>query len=694
MFATFLTLTLLTLDSSLDAYTKKDLRLRQKFFKFEKDDSNNDYSRNNSNVNADHDNDGDTVFGPPIDKDVFDVNEIKQEHKVYDPKTLELSHNLNKSRITPPVQTDKELQQVKLPKSPTPPPRREIESLRLDVNVDRKSVHPAHVNPKWTPDLGGHMINVTVNDGLNMAGMGWTPPPDAGEKGLGVLVDESLLNSDQGQRIQAGWKQHQFNQFVSDIISLHRSLPDPRDAECRNIQYRKDLPDTGVVIVFHNEAWSTLLRTVHSVLDRSPEHLLRQIVLVDDFSTLEHLKQPLEDFVFSLEKVKLVRTSAREGLIRARLIGLAQVTSRVVIFLDSHCECAVGWLEPLLDRIADNASTVVVPVIDAIDDKTFQYQFQPAASTNVGTFTWALFFTWMPIPNRERARRTRDIDPITTPTMAGGLFAVDREFFHTLGTYDNGMHIWGGENLELSFRIWMCGGRLETVPCSHVGHVFRGHTPYDYGGLKNPVSVNLARLAAVWLDEYQGYYLQSRHINGPLSDYGDVSERVALRRRLKCHSFAWFLEHIMPDMYVPGDVLAHGPIFNELSGMCLTKWKGNVIGLQPCSPNSKEKPLQWSTNLDEWTIFQGNQCLDYVTDDISVTQLRCHNYGGNQLWEYIPVQKRLMHVMSARCALADEESRLVMAVCDGNNPRQHWFWDTSSLPGPSWRKDKRRRVAP
>ena len=67
------------------------------------------------------------------------------------------------------------------------------------------------------------------------------------------------------------------------------------------------LPSTSVIIIFHNEAWSTLLRTVYSVINRSPAHLLAEVILVDDASTLPRLGQELQDWVDTTDKVKLIR---------------------------------------------------------------------------------------------------------------------------------------------------------------------------------------------------------------------------------------------------------------------------------------------------------------------------------------------------------------------------------------------------
>ena len=72
--------------------------------------------------------------------------------------------------------------------------------------------------------------------------------------------------------------------------------------------------------------------------------------------------------------VKLVRLKNRLGLIRARLNGARAATGDVLVFLDAHCEATAGWLEPLLARIEEERTAVLVPIIDVIEANTLAYE--------------------------------------------------------------------------------------------------------------------------------------------------------------------------------------------------------------------------------------------------------------------------------------------------------------------------------
>lgn len=85
-------------------------------------------------------------------------------------------------------------------------------------------------------------------------------------------------------------------------------------------------------------------------------------------------------------------------------------------------------------------------MIDTINDTTFFYQFiQPDL---FGMINWRLDFEWHQL-NKEIARRKPDpFAPHSTPVMAGGLFAIHREWFEKLGWYDEGTQCWLDRRLE------------------------------------------------------------------------------------------------------------------------------------------------------------------------------------------------------------------------------------------------------
>lgn len=116
-----------------------------------------------------------------------------------------------------------------------------------------------------------------------------------GQGGTGVTVPEDKKTIKEKRFLE-----NQFNVVASEMISVNRTLPDYRSDACRtsgNNLKTAGMPKTSIIIVFHNEAWTTLLRTLHSVINRSPRHLLEEIILVDDKSDRDYLVKPLDSYI-------------------------------------------------------------------------------------------------------------------------------------------------------------------------------------------------------------------------------------------------------------------------------------------------------------------------------------------------------------------------------------------------------------
>ncbi|XP_027416113.1 polypeptide N-acetylgalactosaminyltransferase 5 isoform X2 [Bos indicus x Bos taurus] len=461
-------------------------------------------------------------------------------------------------------------------------------------------------------------------------------PKAPGQFGRPVVVPHG-----KEKEVERRWKEGNFNVYLSDLIPVDRAIEDTRPAGCAEQLVHNNLPTTSIIMCFVDEVWSTLLRSVHSVLNRSPPHLIKEILLVDDFSTKDYLKDNLDKYMSQFPKVRILRLKERHGLIRARLAGAQKATGDVLTFLDSHVECNIGWLEPLLERVYLSRKKVACPVIEVINDKDMR-----------------------------------------CPVMAGGLFSIDKNYFFELGTYDPGLDVWGGENMELSFKVWMCGGEIEIVPCSRVGHIFRNDNPYSFPKDRmKTVERNLGRVAEVWLDEYKElFYGHGDHLIDQGLDVGNLTQQRELRKKLKCKSFKWYLENVFPDLKAP-IVRASGVLINVALGKCISIRNTTAI-LEDCDGSSQLQQFNYT-----WLrlIKHGAWCLAPVPDNGALRLHLCDNRNKGLRWLHKSTSvfrpELVNHIVFGNyhqllCLEGDfTQKTLKVAPCDPAKPDQKWKFE-------------------
>ncbi|KAK5982072.1 Polypeptide N-acetylgalactosaminyltransferase [Trichostrongylus colubriformis] len=488
----------------------------------------------------------------------------------------------------------------------------------------------------------------------------------------------AILNSpEEEEQKKALFEKYQFNGLLSDRIGYRRKIPDSRNSQCPHT-FMTSLPRVSIIVCYFNESPSVLIRMVNSIIDRTPLDLIQEILLIDDSSEWPEASLQAADYQRKHPQwsmVKFLQTPSNQGLIRAKVFGARKARGEVLVFLDSHCEVNEEWLEPLLERIKEKPERVVCPIIDIIDLDTMKYVESPVCK---GGVNWGLTFKWDYPPHTYFSQDHKNfIRPLKSATMAGGLFAIDRSYFFKIGSYDEGMDVWGAENVEISFRIWMCGGELEIIPCSRVGHIFRRKRPY--GLASDSMGKNSIRAARVWLDEYLPEFFKARPYLETRVDYGDISSRLELKKTLQCKPFKWYLENIYPEL-LPGNIpdkldIVNTPIQNGKkfqirlanSTFCLTAEstngriaRGNRVEMGICH-GKRNQQWRWTENNEFRPMGSSRLCLDSLK---GVSLLKCHNQRAHQDWQ-VTKDGKFYNKAMGKCIKADPEllSLAVLQFC-------------------------------
>ena len=338
---------------------------------------------------------------------------------------------------------------------------------------------------------------------------------------------------------------------------------------CRHYRFNdeKDFPTVSVIMTTQNEPDDWISLSVESILARTPHHLLKEVIIVDDNGVPGHHGLPANirknvneeewTYIQSLSpKVKVIKHDDREGCARSRLTGAKIATGEVLMFVDSHIEMLSStWYHHLAIPIIENPHTISMQTIDVIDDlgtKDYGAGVGPLQYGIVNTEFWFGYqadrfgdygepldptkFTDEEKAERKKMKYQTETphkrEPYETPFGPGSLFAIRADEFWRLGGYDEGLFVWGGENTEMAFKIWMCGGRMLMVPCSRVGHMYRQHKEKDGRGALTRWPPTLPqemtdRLGCAYKNEtYTGRFIVLKH---PADNFTRITTRNNMR---------------------------------------------------------------------------------------------------------------------------------------------------------------------
>eukprot|EP00922_Rhytidocystis_sp_ex-Travisia-forbesii_P031027 GHVS01045756.1.p1 GENE.GHVS01045756.1~~GHVS01045756.1.p1 ORF type:complete len:667 (-),score=93.72 GHVS01045756.1:572-2572(-) len=386
----------------------------------------------------------------------------------------------------------------------------------------------------------------------------------------------------------------------------------------------------SVVLVAHNEH-AYVQRTLDSIVEASSPFVLTEIILIDDASS------PPLSTAFNMTKyhepfLRLVENTERIGLIRSKIEGAEMVSNRdnIIVFLDCHVRPDRGWLYPIIRHINTNYKRVVVPKIPVLDGQSWEVNRKAVGIKMM--FDWDFAFHWFEDNND------------WVPVMSGGLLAIGGRWWRESGKLDEGMQMWGAENIEQSIRLWLCGGEIVVARDSVVSHVFRPKFPYSLDSRK--ILVNKVRTAAGWLDEYKEEFFKAyKPARKYLDKIGDMTSRLEIKKQLQCNSFQWYVNRFKDVFWDRGMI----PRSTFLIRYIEDKADRNSDRLSSPAPTSPPRCVSTSSKATSASkaVAAVLQTVGVSSSHLSLSP--CDANDASQRFSYRQFDNQLMHIKSNLC---------------------------------------------
>ena len=380
---------------------------------------------------------------------------------------------------------------------------------------------------------------------------------------------------------------------VSSSLVLPRRLQ--RSSHSQKSNYTRldsDHPTISVVLPCAEER-EYALKTVNSVRDSTPDSVLKEIIVVDDASA-----SPLSDLIRgdSAKKVKFLRHEKQQGLIRSKSDGANHANGDIVMFLDCHVKPAKDWWKPIVSNIQTNYKRVVMPIITNLDVDTWT-DISPKGDSGMAKcyITLDAEFKWF---NGQSQRELAD-GVNYVPVLSGGLLAISKRWWNETGGYDDEMQVWGGENIDQSLRVWLCGGEIVSAPDSRIAHMWRlpdkAETHARYKRQGNVATTNRFRATTMWFDDFnQKVQTFPEFAAIPKQNVDNIRLHT---KNLQCKNFRWYIDHFSEIYHDAG--LIPKTVFmikDQDSGRCLNRPGGHIgnyapptgeVRLEACDANKK-----------------------------------------------------------------------------------------------------------